>query len=109
MFVLKSLENIPTSVSWNAGLCRGIVCGPDFVISGSGPCITYHAALKSQRLLWMTDGFIQAHGRLANATIERILVQDGPVDFCNKYIRLMSFKTSLYLTNTFVPHKQTEP
>ena len=73
LFVLQSLESIPLSVTWNAALCGGVICDPNFVVSGTGVCIKYQSALQSQRLLWMTERFIRSHGHIADATIHRTL------------------------------------
>lgn len=75
MFILKNVENIPLRVLWHAALCGGVICGPEYVIHGDGPCMTYHSALSMQRLLWMTDRFVRAHGSLSHGTLHRMVCE----------------------------------
>ena len=75
MFIVKNVANVPMRVLWNAALCGGVICGPEYVIHGDGPCMTYHAALGTQRLLWMTDRFVRAHGSLSHGTLHRMVCE----------------------------------
>ncbi len=65
VFVVRDLANIPARILWIVILVGGTVCNWDFLAhDGRGASITYHAALASRRLVYMTDAFVEAHPRL---------------------------------------------
>lgn len=71
VFVVRDLGEPPQEVLWNAVLVGGAICLDSFLETGSGPCRAFKPALETQRIVWMTDAFIAAHGGFAHILVSR--------------------------------------
>lgn len=71
VFVCLDVTSPPSCVQWNAALGGGQICAQEYVVSQTGPCLTFEPAMKSHRIIWMTDAFITANPNMADATIHR--------------------------------------
>lgn len=71
MFVVANVLDVQQFCLWNAVLCGGVICAADFIVSQTGPCLVFEAAVESHRIVWFTDAFITAHGRIAEVTSHR--------------------------------------
>ena len=72
MFLVADVTNPPTETLWNAILCGGSIVNVNFVSQGeAGVCQSFHPALASHRIIWMTQNFVQQHDSFATHAYHR--------------------------------------
>ena len=69
--MVESIANPPVAVLWHAILVGGSVVDSRLAKSGIGACQTFKSALASQRIIWMTTPFADAHTELARGLVHR--------------------------------------
>ena len=71
-FIVHDVKEPSTAVLWNASLIGGVICTWQLLRLGFGPSRTFHAALSSRRLIYMTDNFLAESPRMASALADKI-------------------------------------
>ncbi len=74
IFFVNNMVGMPKHITWNAVLCGGVVCPLQRLTNRCGPMLCYKSALRSRRLVFMTDAFIAAHGNLCTLLLHRLSV-----------------------------------
>ena len=69
---MASVFEPPTEVRWHAILGGGTIVDVAFVKSGTGVSQAFKAALQTQRVLWLTDAFMDSHRDLARGLVNRM-------------------------------------
>ena len=72
VFVVADIDKPKPVHRWNSALVGGVMCEWNALRHGEGPLLQFHPALRTRRLLWMTDAFIDANHQVAKTIVGRI-------------------------------------
>ena len=70
--MVADFNKIPALIRWNAMLSGGVICGKQFLESGTGPVHSFKSAMNTKRIVWITDGFIRKCVVVAQCTVQRM-------------------------------------
>lgn len=69
--MVSSVADVAQNIMWNAVLAGGVICDRMFVETGNGASRAFDPVFTTQRLVWMTAGFVREHASSADAMVSR--------------------------------------